>query len=640
MANGDVAAASEWTAAYRTWAAVPPPPPRCERPLPSPTAAELCGGPHTRFLVPGRGGEIDTIVRGKPAPSCSATDAATLARLRSQVWRIAQDGRSMACSLGTELRHASVIVQLYAAALPIAVDAFDREQAAKAQQRLKVNEKRNLAGLDPLPPDEPSPEERSWQGGPGFCVALANSTLDAMLADEQSQGFAYTAAVVGDGSWDPRRRRLSRAALLHTGACLGGALAADDLVGGARDNYDAELAHRVDALAKLEGQRVFYIFDSTSPILAGEHFRRLSLPARSRMLCDDWLAWAMAFEQRLETLTYWWSHSHCGHLPEAAVDALAKSFLSGEPVPLPHRALQRLRFQTWTHPKPAGTPCRCCAIPGSLAPGVHVPRSRRPIDGARAVQAVQQREGVRTQGPPQLSSIRSFVTRAREEAFQSSSAALEVSFRLLQDCLARDDDASAALAPTTLGRLLTMLGRLLTTLWRLLMRSTGSTNFLLRKQVQTRSVHAQTRSVHVQTRSGHLLRIARPPSKPPMPLDSRTRRTPAIVSSIRTPIVSRTSRISPPNMSPVLFSTANVQRFDHIGLRKRPRRRGRRQRRASLLRNAGCSRSSVSGGEGKSRRQIQPSSFFSLNDASMRAREPLTWSIGLALLRAGVARTS
>jgi len=194
--------------------------------------------------------------------------------------------------------------------------------------------------------------------------------------------------------------------------------------------------------------------------------------------------------------------------------------------------------------------------------------------------------------------------------------------------------------PTTLGRLLTTLGRLLTTLWRLLMRSAGSTNFLLRKHVQMRSVHTQTRSVHVQTRSGHSLRIARPPSKPPMLLDSRTRRTPAIVTSIRTPIVSRTSRISPPNMSPVLFLTANVQRFDHIGPRKRPRRRGRRQRRASPLRNAGCSRSSVSGGEGRSRRQTQPSSFFSLNDASMRAREPLTWSIGLALLRAGVARTS
>lgn len=30
MANGDIAAASEWTAAYRTWSAVPPPP-RFER---------------------------------------------------------------------------------------------------------------------------------------------------------------------------------------------------------------------------------------------------------------------------------------------------------------------------------------------------------------------------------------------------------------------------------------------------------------------------------------------------------------------------------------------------------------------------------------------------------------------------------
>ena len=98
----------------------------------------------------------------------------------------------------------------------------------------------------------------------------------------------------------------------------------------------------------LEAQRVFYIFDSTSPILAGEHFRRLSLPARSRMLCDDWLAWVMAFEQRLETITYWWSHSHCGHLPEAAVDALAKSFLQGKPVPLP-RPCESSRHRSIRH---------------------------------------------------------------------------------------------------------------------------------------------------------------------------------------------------------------------------------------------------------------------------------------------------
>jgi hypothetical protein len=91
LATGDVAAAQEWTDAYRTWAAAPPPP-RTERPLPSPTTDELCG-PHTRYRVPGREGAIDTITRGKPAPACSAEDAAELARLRAQQWRIAPDGR-------------------------------------------------------------------------------------------------------------------------------------------------------------------------------------------------------------------------------------------------------------------------------------------------------------------------------------------------------------------------------------------------------------------------------------------------------------------------------------------------------------------------------------------------------------------
>jgi hypothetical protein len=41
----------------------------------------------------------------------------------------------------------------------------------------------------------------------------------------------------------------------------------------------------VDALAVLAGKRVLYIFDSTSPILAGEHFRRSSLSRAA-----DWTA--------------------------------------------------------------------------------------------------------------------------------------------------------------------------------------------------------------------------------------------------------------------------------------------------------------------------------------------------------------
>jgi hypothetical protein len=173
-------------------------------------------------------------------------------------------------------------VQLYAASLPIAIEAFDREQSSRAKRREATNAKRNLAGLGPLPPTEPTDEELSWQGGPGFCVHLANVTLDELLADEQRQGFVYTAAVAGDGSWDPRKHLVARAALLHNGTRLGGALATDDLIGGARDNYDAELAHRVDALAVLAGKRVLYIFDSTSPILAGEHFREHTAVATVR----------------------------------------------------------------------------------------------------------------------------------------------------------------------------------------------------------------------------------------------------------------------------------------------------------------------------------------------------------------------
>jgi hypothetical protein len=70
-----------------------------------------------------------------------------------------------------------------------------------------------------------------------------------------------------------------------------------------------------------------------------------------------------------------------------------------------HRALEHVRYHTWTHLKPAGTPCRCCAPPGLLAPGVHVRRSRRPVDGAKALRAVAQREGQRINGPARLESL-------------------------------------------------------------------------------------------------------------------------------------------------------------------------------------------------------------------------------------------
>ena len=47
--------------------------------------------------------------------------------------------------------------------------------------------------------------------------------------------------------------------------------------------------------------------------------------------------------------------------------------------------------------------------------------------------------------PPQLSSLRSFVIRTREEAYLDSSAALQASFLLLQERAAREDAAAATL---------------------------------------------------------------------------------------------------------------------------------------------------------------------------------------------------
>ena len=132
MERGEVAAAEEWARAYRTWAAAPAPP-QCARPLPSPSAEEL-SGPHTRYIVPGRGGTTETIVRGRDAPGSTAEDATLLARFRAQRWRIGRDGRSLRCQTGSSVAQASVIVQLYAASLPIAIEAYDRERLSRAKR--------------------------------------------------------------------------------------------------------------------------------------------------------------------------------------------------------------------------------------------------------------------------------------------------------------------------------------------------------------------------------------------------------------------------------------------------------------------------------------------------------------------------
>ena len=334
LAKGTPTAIGEWHAAYARWAGGRCSAPRASRDMASPSAEEV-QGPHTRYYLPGPERSVEVVTRGRPPPLPLPLDGAALARYARQRWSISSDGRSMTCSRGSCAADASVIVQLYLRALPIAIKAYDGELEQRACKRAKYECAMRRQGKDPNPPPPPTAEELSWAGGPGFNVSLANHTLQCQLRAEQSQGFTFTAAAVGDGSWHPQKDQVSRAALLHDGTVLGGALSTTDIVGGNRNNFDGELAHRVDVLHHLHGARLFYVFDSTSPVLAGLSFRYSTTSKRARAQCDDWQGSAMAFEQRQEAIVYWWSKSHIGHLPEAAVDALAKQYLEGDPLPPP-----------------------------------------------------------------------------------------------------------------------------------------------------------------------------------------------------------------------------------------------------------------------------------------------------------------
>ena len=89
-------------------------------------------------------------------------------------------------------------------------------------------------------------------------------------------------------------------------------------------NYDAEHAHRIDYLATLREAHALYVFDSTSPIQAGEKFRRSHLRARGRYENDEWCASALVYEDRQLSWVNWWLRAHRGHLLSAAADIAAK----------------------------------------------------------------------------------------------------------------------------------------------------------------------------------------------------------------------------------------------------------------------------------------------------------------------------
>jgi hypothetical protein len=391
-ADGEQVAVSDWADGYKRWMAEATPRAAVE---PSetvlPTAAELHGGAHITYVMPPvderKGGKRkkqkraaagsaereaedaasarpkiaawgDRRTAGGPAPVPTASDVHLLQLYAAQRWRFSKDGRVLACELGSELADASVVVRLHAASIPIVTAAHEERLVAKERREAARRVAAYKKGEDPPEPIPPSVEERANYGGPGYCVQLAQSTMDAMLRAEQCQGYVWTLAAAGDGSWKPEEAGgygsgLGRGSLLHDGRRLGGEMASErepgpmQLYGGRRHNFDTELATRLDVLDEVATaaalgmrERLLYAFDATSPMEAAASFRARHTRARMQMECDEMQGAAMALEDEAAAVTNWWLKSHRGHLLSAAADEIADSHVihggTGEYVDVPH----------------------------------------------------------------------------------------------------------------------------------------------------------------------------------------------------------------------------------------------------------------------------------------------------------------
>ena len=390
-AAGEDVSASEWAGCYTRWLEGEEPR-AAQEPAPGvlATTAELSGGAHITSVMPPRrpkgaakrsrqerparttGDAAAPVVvpppialwderveTGGAAPVPTQEDAEALQRYARQRWEFTADGRYLTCAAGTDARDASVVVQLCASAMPIVIAAHLRAVEARAKREVGRRAAASSKGeLEPAPLP-PTAEELANHGGPGYHVALAQRTMDAMLHAEQLQGYPWTMAAAGDGTWKPEEEGgygngLGRGSLLHDGRQLGGEMEGQNeagvmqLYGGRRHNFDTELAARIDVLdvASVSSEfglheRLLYIYDSTSPMQASASFRRQHTRARMKKEGDDMLGSAMVLEDELEAATYWWLKSHRGHLLSAAPDIIADCFTAnggkGEYVPVPSR---------------------------------------------------------------------------------------------------------------------------------------------------------------------------------------------------------------------------------------------------------------------------------------------------------------
>ena len=154
-------------------------------------------------------------------------------------------------------------------------------------------------------------------------INLEVAAANVLELTEWQAKIRATAAFATDGAWVKGADIAARGFVRHDGTTFHGEL--QEVAG--KDNYVAELAALIDALASCEdGGRVIMVVDALSPVWALLRFRVSHDRTKQQFYCDDLLDTLDQQLMRMEAVVFLWQTSHVGSPPNEAADQLADVF--------------------------------------------------------------------------------------------------------------------------------------------------------------------------------------------------------------------------------------------------------------------------------------------------------------------------